>query len=447
LESYLKIVGLNIDKGRIAASIIEKGLRQTELKETFSRTFATDVELVDILKAKAGDWAGSRIVASIPGYRFSQRMVQFPFADRKRIEKALPFEIEDIVPFPIEDVELDHLVLDRAGKNGDKKKEAPVLGIMIPKAILRQHLDLLVSAGIDPQMIVPTYVGLYFISKMIPVEGTAVLIDGNDLCLKSGLIVKACRSFLGSQATGGIRHTLKALETEFNEPIEKACLLSANESVGADLIDLGIAVERISPDFHGKKADDPVSLGLALCDQTNFRKNEFAYRLADIGARKRRRTLIIAGIIAAALAAANIGVKSYLVQASYSKLDREIKDIYHQAVPDAKAVGDPVRQLRVRLDETKKKYGALGTGTSALDVMKAVTDGIPKEIRVSFQEFTLEGDRLKLQGEASSFESVDKMKAELQKSPLFSDVAVQDTRMGVDNKVKFRFEMKLKQAL
>ena len=74
-----------------------------------------------------------------------------------------------------------------------------------------------------------------------------------------------------------------------------------------------------------------------------------------------------------------------------------------------------MRQLRTRLDEAKKKFGVLGSGISALDVMKAVTDGIPKEVRVSFQEFNLEGDRLKLQGEAASFDSVDKMKAELQK--------------------------------
>ena len=78
--------------------------------------------------------------------------------------------------------------------------------------------------------------------------------------------------------------------------------------------------------------------------------------------------------------------------------------------------------------------------------MKAVTEGVPKEVRVSFQEFLLEDDRLKLQGEADSFESVDKMKAELQKAPPFSEVVVQDTRMGVDNKVKFRFEIKLKQT-
>jgi hypothetical protein len=88
----------------------------------------------------------------------------------------------------------------------------------------------------------------------------------------------------------------------------------------------------------------------------------------------------------------------------------------------------------------------LGTGTSVLDVMKAVTEGIPKEVRVSFTEFNLDGERLKLQGEASSFESVDKVKAELQKAPVFAEVIVQDTRMGVDNKVKFRMEIRLKQA-
>jgi type II secretory pathway component PulL len=203
----------------------------------------------------------------------------------------------------------------------------------------------------------------------------------------------------------------------------------------------------ITPEFKGQKADDPVSLGLALSDQINFRKGEFSYRQAEAGIRKRTRTLVVAGAVVALLAAANIGVKFYLVESNYAKVDRQIRELYLQTFPGTKSVVDPVRQLRTSLDEAKKKYGVIGSGTSALDVMKAVTDGIPKEVRVSFQEFNLEGDRLKLQGEAASFESVDKMKAELQKISQFSDVAVLDTRMGVDNKVKFRFEIKLKQTL
>jgi type II secretion system protein L len=443
----VKIVGLNIDKGRVAASVVETGLRQTEFKESFTRAFATDAELVVILKEKAAEWAGARIVSSIPGRHFSQRIVHFPFVDRNRVEKALPFEIEDSLPFPLDDVEIDHFSLDKADKDGAKKKEATVLGIMVSKTVLRQHIQLLASAGVDPQVIIPSYIGLYFVSKMVPVEGDAILIDGSDLCTKSGNTITACRSFSDSGATAGINHTLKALEIEGGNRVAKAYLLSADDRLSAALADLGIAVEHVAPEFKGKKAADPVSLGLALSEQTNFRKGEFAYRLVDIGLRKRKRTLIVAGVAVVALAAANIAVKSYLVGSSYGKLDREINAIYRQTFPDAKVVADPVRQLRTRLDEAKKKFGVLGAGTSALDVMKAVTEGIPKEVRVSFQEFNMEGDRLKLQGEAASFESVDKMKAELQKSPLFAEVAVLDTRMGVDNKVKFRFEMKLKQTL
>jgi general secretion pathway protein L len=443
----VKIVGLKIEKGRIAASIIERGLRKTELKDSFSLSFATDAELADILRGKSQDWRGARIVSSIPGSWFSQRTVSFPFGDRKRIEKALPFELEDNIPFELDDVELDHLALEQAVTEGEKKKETSVLGLMLPKTALRRHLDLLASVSVDPQVVVPSYLGLFNIAKMIPVEGAAILAQGGDICLKVGNIVMACRSFSRSLAMGGIRHTLKALETEHHVQIERAYLLSPDDGLRTDLLDAGLTVEVVAPDFWGKKAEDAVSLGVALGEQVNFRKGEFGYKLEDVGKRKRRTALIVAGIVAVVLAGTNIGIKYYLVQSSYGKLDREIKEVFRQTLPNAKTTADPVRQLRSSLDDARKKFGVLGSGTSALDVMQAVTEGIPKEVRVTFQDFLLEGDRLKLGGDVASFESVDKMKAELQKAPSFAEVQVLDTRMGADNKVKFRLEIKLKQPM
>ncbi|MDA8422176.1 MAG: hypothetical protein M0Z89_02455, partial [Nitrospiraceae bacterium] len=117
----MKIVGLKIEKGKLAVSVVDKGLRQTELNDSYSLDFATDVELADLLREKSRDWAGARIVSSIPGNKFSQRTATFPFNDRKRVEKALPFELEDSVPFSLEDVELDHLLLDRTEPGADKK--------------------------------------------------------------------------------------------------------------------------------------------------------------------------------------------------------------------------------------------------------------------------------------------------------------------------------------
>ena len=445
----MKIVGLKIEKGMVAASVVLKTFRQMELKDSFRLSFTTDAELVEILKERSKDWDGARIVSSVPGHYFSQRTIHFPFADHNRVEKALPFEIEDSVPFPLDDVILDHVILDGAagGKGPRGQRETPVLGLMLPKAILRRHLDLLASAGLDPQVIVPSYIGLYSVSKMMKTEGCALFVCDRDVCMKSGDTVKGLRSFSGLQATGGLRHTLQALETEHKERVEKALLLCPDSGVEAELSGLGIVVEQVAPEFSGNKAADPVSLGLALSERLNFRKGEFMYRAADEGMRRKKRTLIIAGAVVLALAAVNVGVKFYVVESGYGKLDREMKQIYHRTFPDAKAAKDPLKQMRDKVEEAKKKFGMLGSGSSALDVMAAVTDGVPKEVRVSFQEFNLEGDRLKLQAEAGSFEAVDKIKAELQKAPLFKEVIVQDTRMGVENKVRFRMEIKLKQGI
>jgi type II secretion system protein L len=441
----MKVVGVNIDKGRLAVSVVQRQFGKSELLDSFVRSFATDAELAEVLRGLAPSWAGAKIVSSIPGRCFSQRTLTLPFADRKRIEKALPFEVEDSVPFGLDDVVLDHLALGSA----DEKKDAAlhVLCMMLPKAILRQHLDLLSSAGIDPQSIVPSTAGLSAVGNLMPAETGTLLVCGPDVCFRPNGATKALRSFSGGRSTGGLRHVLQALETEHKEKVEKAALLLDDAAARTALAEAGIAVELVAPEIGGKKAQDPVSLGITLLDDMNFRRGEFAYHVADEGTRRRMRTLVVAGVVAAILLIANIGVKFSIVRSGYGKLDAEIKEIYQQTFPDGRPAADPLRQMRDKLSEAKKRFGALGSGTSALDVMKTVTDGIPKEVRVSFTEFVLEGDRLKLQGEAATFESVDKIKAELQKSPLFVDVAVQDTRMGVDNKVKFRFEMKLKQGM
>ncbi len=444
----MKTVGLKIERGVLAAAVLQKGFRQVEIKDSFIRAFTTDAELVEILKEKAAEWAGARIVSSIPGKHFSHRSVRFPFSDRKRIEKALPFEIEDSVPFSLEDVVLDHMIVVK-GKSvrGQGAAETGALGIALPKDVLRRHLELLSSAGIDPQVIVPSYAGLHAVSNMMKTEGCTLLVCGRDVCLKSGDSVRAIRGFTNSGPTGGIRHTLQSLETEYKERVERASLLSEDAAVQAELMDLGISIEHASPELNGKKADDPVSLGLAFAGDMNFRKGEFSYRLADAGIRKRRRTLYVAGAAAALLAAVNLGVKLYLVQSSYGRLDAEIKALFHQTFPDSRIAGDPVRLMRDKIEEARKKLGVLGAGTSVLDSMKAVTEGIPKELNVNFLEFNLEGELLKLQGEALSFESVDRMKAELLKAPQFAEVTVQDTRMGVQNKVKFRIEIRLKDKI
>lgn len=439
----MKIAGFYIGEGRIAGALVQRQFGKNELLDSFSVPYGSRDELAAVLKERAKVWSGAKIISALPGHLCTQRILAFPFHDRTKIEKALPFEIEDQLPFGLDEVVMDHLALAGAGA---KPAETQVLCMVLPKAELRKHLDLLAGAGIDPQAVVPSLAGLAAVARMMPAEGSTLMVSGRDLCLRKGGSIQALRT-LGASATGGIRHAVQAIETELGERIEKAVLLKPDTALQTALGDAGLAAELIAPAIAGKQAADAEGLGAALAGDVNFRRGEFAYKAADEGARRRMRTIVILSAVAAVLFCVNIGVKFSMVQSGYGKLDKEIKDIFRQSFPEARESGDPVRQMRDKIADARKRIGVLGSGTSALDVMKTVTDGIPKEVRVSFQEFSLEGDRTRLQGEAASFEAVDKIKAELQKSPLFADVTVQDTRMGVDNKVKFRMELKLKQGM
>ncbi len=283
----MKIVGLHIEQARVSATVVEKGFRSTELKDSFSASFSTEAELIAVLTERSRDWAGAKIIASIPGERFSQRLLHFPFSDRKRLEKALPFELEDSVPYALDDVVIDHMVVGETAQDGKGKGETPVLSIMLPKKELRQQLDLLAAGGLDPQALVPSPIGLAAVSRMVPTEGVVLFVAGNDLCLKNGEMVIAFRSFSASPATGGAAHTLKALETVHGVQVEKVLVLGREHPVGWE--NLGIVLEHVVPEYNGKKVEEPVSLGLALSGEINFRKGEYAFRLADEGTRKRKR--------------------------------------------------------------------------------------------------------------------------------------------------------------
>ncbi len=442
----MKIVGLRIDRGVVSASVVMKRFGRTEMVDSFSRGFSTDAELIDILKEKVGTWAGARMVSSIPGRYFSQRIVRFPFEDRRQIEKALPYELEDAVPFPLEDVVIDHMLLSKPHKKAEGEREAVILALMLSKSVLKQHLGLLESAGLQPQVIVPSYAGLYHIASMMTTEGVVAVVSGADICVKDNGRVVALRHVPGLEPRA-VANTLRALESAHRIRIERILSLSEDGIAPALAEETAIAVESVVPEFSGIKPPDPVGLGLALEENLNFRKGEFAYRRADAAEIRKRRTVVIAAAAAAFLGLVNIGVKYTIVRSSYARLEKEMHDVYRKTFPESKAKGDLVKLMRTGIEDMNKKIGALGTGVSALDLMKLVTEGVPKEVRVSFQEFNLETDRLRLSGEAGSFEAVDRIKAALQKTEQFLEVTVSDTRMGVDNKVKFRLDIKLRQAV
>lgn len=156
--AILEKKALGLDIGADAVRVVElasgrQGLRLVDFscreikkkegeseKESLSRTLK---ELFGEKKIKE-----ERIVSALPLTSVVVRNITFPFREKGKIEKTIKFEAEPYLPFPVEEAIIDFQIIGEAKGNG-----AEVLMIAVDKKRVREHLEILGEAGIEPAII------------------------------------------------------------------------------------------------------------------------------------------------------------------------------------------------------------------------------------------------------------------------------------------------------
>jgi general secretion pathway protein L len=90
-------------------------------------------------------WSPEQVVVAMPGTSVATHLFQLPFRDAKRLEAALPFEVEGQLPGELEEVVFDY----QAGARTDAGTEL-LVGV-VGKDEVRSLLALLAQAGYDPR--------------------------------------------------------------------------------------------------------------------------------------------------------------------------------------------------------------------------------------------------------------------------------------------------------
>jgi general secretion pathway protein L len=232
---------------------------------------------------------------------------------------------------------------------------------------------------------------------------------------------------------------------------------------------LGCEIQTLSPPLLREKGlawDSALSqaLGLALkvggakqASRLDFRKGEFAYSGEVVQTRKQTRLILVGVLILLMLAGLDLGLKYRLQAARYQALKGEVRQMFIEMSPETKTVVDEVQQARSAIAELKKKVALFGSeGPTALGVLAELTARIPKEIRIEVSELVIETERVQMEAETESFESVDRIKASVAQSPLFTEVEVGDAKItagppptpgktgGIsEKKIRFRLSLKL----
>ncbi len=131
-------------------------------------------------------------------------------------------------------------------------------------------------------------------------------------------------------------------------------------------------------------------------------------------------------------------------------LKQEVRTVFRRSAPEVTQIVDPVQQLRVKIANAKRAGASLGeihAGITALDILREISALAPASAELLVTAFNADGGQITLKGEAKSFDAVDAVKRELERSNYLKSIVIgQSSQSRQGNKVEFEMRMSVQGA-
>jgi len=112
-----------------------------------------------------------QVACALPARQLSTRRLEFPFSDARRLDQAIPFEIEAETPFHLEDILVDWNLLA-----GDRT-HGVVAATLAKRTHVREALDAFIEAGVEPQVLEAEGLVLANLAPVFGLDGTRLIVD------------------------------------------------------------------------------------------------------------------------------------------------------------------------------------------------------------------------------------------------------------------------------
>lgn len=479
-----RIVALEITESELKAAVVETSFRDYRVVGFYRQVLSSangPVEAQIRRFVEQNALAGETVLSVLPGHHATWRRFSLPFRDRKKLGQTIPFELENLVPFGLDDVVVDYQVLQR------DRTGTTVLAALVPKKEIEGHLALLSAAGLDPKVVdlaplaaqnvlnlvpdlPPDFAVLDFASDHVTV---AVYREKQLVGLRTIVPSPPAADASATPRAGGeveavvaeIRWTLLAL---LGAPpgADFPCYLAGErddlnavqavlaESLGTSLRRFDrIALRNLPGDARAQVPGFLTSLGLALREVApngalglNFRRGEFAFHRAEQELRRGLRGVAALAAVVVALTVADLYVEYRQQVQRVAAFDGQIRRVAEETLTGEKVV-NPVEQLQAEIDALKQRVDVINSiiplaNSTSLDVLRTISEAVPKSIRVNAEEYLMDADAVRVKGNTDSFEAVDSIKRQMQSTGLFSEVKVNEAKAakeGVDFRLTLTF--------
>ncbi|HTO95412.1 MAG TPA: pilus assembly protein PilM [Myxococcales bacterium] len=442
-------VGLDWAQDTLRVATLESGFRGFAVQGVRSAPLPAEGSAAERLKAGLQALELSPplgpddvVAVALPDAVVATHLVTLPFTDPRRIEQVLPAEVEGAIPFDLAEVVWDAAILGQSGGKTD------VLVGVVKKSDLREHLEALAAAGVEPRVVTLAPLALAALGErgmLGPAPGAVALLDAGpdraDLALlDSGRPALArALSTAGRQAwdeavvdTHARARLLSTLVRDLKISLRARRATPSRLLLAGVLAALPEAQERLSAEMQlpiepvSLPAGDPtgaLALGLALRAQlprgrVNLRKGEFAFTKDLSQLRGRLFRLAAAAAVLLVLGFA-LGI------ARLSSLRRQAA-AYDEAVCNAtrRILGNCLtdyRQAVAQLSGGRSRAAGIPR-VSGADVFAELVAYMPEGSLPLLDDVEVTTTALRVKGTADSFGKVDEIVSGLRKDKCFGEI-------------------------
>lgn len=468
-----RTLALDVGGATLRAVLVERTLRSQRILGFYAAPRTDDLAADLRALTAAHDLRWDEVVSALPGDVATHRVLVLPFTDRKRLDQTVPFELETQLPFELDAAVVDYQVL---GRDGDS---TVVLAAFAPKAAVRAHLDALAAAGIDPRVVDLAPLAAVNVLRLAEAGRTgasalvaldrdratvAVLEDGRLRGLRA-VSRGAGRNGDLEAVTRDLRWSLLALAGDAS--LESLALWLGGEAADrADVIETlesaigippqavgGLPLAGVPITLRREQAAFAAPLGLALRESpdalhVDFRRGELAYHREREALWRGLAATAVLAVVAVALMVASFVLDGRRLAARRDAVRAEIRDLFTAALPNVHNIVNEKAQLAAEiatLEKQRQIYGGLApSAPRIIDLLKAVTVGMPPDAQLDLEELAVDGETLRFRGSTRTYEGVEAVKQGLAARPEFRDVQAKDVRASVDGqRVDFRVQVTL----
>ena len=233
------------------------------------------------------------------------------------------------------------------------------------------------------------------------------------------------------------------------EALEKALGIKVRCLV--DMENLGLLDQ-----FGEHIADVPVfSVAAGLAFKGTSRRMGFNFQAEEIRGQSpliKWRHQLSYGLVACALVAfawlGSTGIDIYTKKQRLARIDQSVEEVFRRTIPQFKGSVRPEQYASIvknKIDELNQSvalFGADARHHSSAELLRVISQAIPKDLDVTVSLLTVDNERVRLSGRADAFNTVDGVKNRLAALEGFDQVTITGAKAATDGKgVQFGLEL------